>query len=185
MHRARIARDACSPRAISQICYLRLIAKAPGSGRGRYRKIKQNRIAASPPLRAGKKPLREMDHEIGHRHLARADEGGDAAEQAQRDQRAAHHFDDAPAASISGGSRAHAHRTMGKPISLTRPCSRNSSADHDASDAQDQRRVFVEKAHDGPPSLVVGGKPSRERRRRLVAQRRPDTSPASGWNSRR
>ena len=40
--------------------------------------MKQNRIAASPMLTAGQKPLRGVHHEIGHGHLARGDEGGES-----------------------------------------------------------------------------------------------------------
>ena len=37
-------------------------------------------------LTTGQKLLREMNHEIADRHFARGDEGGEAGEQADRDQ---------------------------------------------------------------------------------------------------
>ena len=52
-------------------------------------------IAAVPPLSSGKNALGEMADEIGERHFARQDEGGDPREQADHQQPSEHQFESA------------------------------------------------------------------------------------------
>src|SRR6185312_4900962 len=110
------------------------------SRRGQEKKDKAetDRLAATIDEREGASG--EVSEKIGERHFARGDESGIAAEQAQQDQDAAHHFDDAGRShrkrhQVEGmvrGARRH-----GKTDHFVQAVLQKQQAEHDAHDAFD------------------------------------------------